>query len=71
MITSGEVGKKWDAGDGTLMATHNYHQMVKRQWGRGINHAFNLTIKNSKWERKGERVGNPAPITKITINQRW
>jgi hypothetical protein len=45
--------------------------MVKRQWGSGIDRAFNLTIKKSKWEWEGERVGNPAPVTKITINQRW
>jgi hypothetical protein len=77
-ITSGGGGKewdddqtKWDAGDGTSMTTRNNHQIVKRQWGRGINRAFNSTIKNSKWEWEGERVGNPTPITKITINQRW
>ncbi len=77
-ITSGRVGeewdddqKKWDAGDGTSTTTRNNHQMVKRRWGRGINLAFNLTIKKSKWEREGERVGNPAPIMKITINRRW
>jgi hypothetical protein len=75
MITSGGVGEewdddqmKWDAGYGTLTTTRNNHQMVKRQWGRGIDRAFNLTIKKSKWEREGERVGDPAPITKITIN---
>jgi hypothetical protein len=38
---------------------------------RGINRAFNLTMKKHKWEREGERVGDPAPIIKITINQRW
>ncbi len=77
-ITSGGVGKEWDndqtkweAGDGTSTMTHNNHQMVKRQWGRDIDRAFNLTIKKSKWEWEGERVGDPAPITKISINQRW
>jgi hypothetical protein len=38
---------------------------------RGIDRAFNSTMKKSKWEREGERVGDPAPIAKITINQRW
>ncbi len=38
---------------------------------RGIDCAFNLTMKKSKWEQEGERVGNLALITKITINQRW
>jgi hypothetical protein len=54
-ITSSRVGKewdkdqtKWDVGDGTLRTSRNNHQMVKRQWRRGINHAFNLTIKKSK-----------------------
>ncbi len=77
-ITSGRVGDewdddqtKWDARDGTSMTTRNNHQKVKRQWGRGIDRAFNLTIKKSKWEREGERVGNPVPIAKIIINQRW
>jgi hypothetical protein len=69
MITSGGVGKewdndqtKWDAKDGTSAMTRNNHQMVKRRWGRGI------TTKKSKWEWEGERVGDSAPITKITIN---
>jgi hypothetical protein len=62
---------KWYAGDGTSTTIHNNHQMVKRQWGRGNDRAFNLTIKKSKWEREGERVGNPVPIAKITINRRW
>ncbi len=77
-ITSGGVGEewdnyqtKWDAEDGTSMTTHNNHQIVKRRWERGIDRAFNLTIKKRKWEREGERVGDLAPITKITINQRW
>ncbi len=63
--TNGRVGEKrdddqmkWDAGDGISTTTRN-------------NHQINLTIKKSKWEREGERVGNPAPIAKITINQRW
>ncbi len=38
---------------------------------RGIDSAFNSTMKKSKWEWEGERVGDPAPIAKITINQRW
>ncbi len=77
-ITSGGVGEewdddqtKWDAGEDTSTRTRNNQQMVKRRWGRGIDRAFNLTIKKSKWEREGERVGNPMPITKITINRRW
>ncbi len=49
---------KWDAGDGTSTTTLN-------------NHQINLTIKKSKWEQEGERVSNPAPIAKITINRRW
>jgi hypothetical protein len=77
-IMSGRVSEEWDddqtkwgTEDGTLTTTCNNHQMVKRQWGRGIDNAFNLTIKKIKWEWEGERVGNPTPITKITINQRW
>jgi hypothetical protein len=48
MIMSGGVGEewdndqtKWDAEDGTSTTTCNNHQMVKRQWGRGIDRAFN------------------------------
>jgi hypothetical protein len=38
---------KWDAGYGTSTTTRNNHQMIKRRWGRGIDRAFNLTIKKS------------------------
>jgi hypothetical protein len=76
--TNGGVGEerdddqtKWDAGDGTSTTTRNNHQMVKRRWGRVIDRVFNLTVKKSKWEREGERVGDPAPIAKITFNRRW
>ncbi len=55
MITSGGAGKEWDddqtnwdAGDSTLATTRNNHQMVKRRFGRGIDRAFNLTIKKTK-----------------------
>ncbi len=65
-ITSGSVGKEWDddqtnwdAGDGTSMTTHNNHQMVKRRWGRGIDRAFNLTIKKVNGNGMGRESAIP------------